>query len=90
MSLVGTELHWRERLLAGWFGPKGFASVVYGLLILQAGVPHLAHLVGMAVTASIVVFSSTDILVGRWFESHHVAHSAGAESESGIPAERQR
>jgi NhaP-type Na+/H+ or K+/H+ antiporter len=76
LSLLGTGLGWRERLLAGWFGPKGFASVVYGLLILQAGLTRLAHLVGLAVTASIVVFSSTDILVARWFEAHHVSKSA--------------
>lgn len=68
ISLLGTGTRWEEVLAAGWFGPKGFASVVYGLLILQAGVPHLAHLIALAVTASIVVYSSTDILVGRWFE----------------------
>jgi sodium/hydrogen antiporter len=78
VSLVGTELSWREILLTGWFGPKGFASVVYGLLILQAGMSHLAHLVGLAVTASIVVYSSTDILIGRWFEKHHLAESRQA------------
>jgi len=75
LSLVGTELTTRERLVAGWFGPKGFASVVYGLLILEAGVTNLAHLVGLAVALSIVVYSSTDILVGRWFEAHHVPES---------------
>ncbi len=70
LSLTGTELAWHERLLAGWFGPKGFASVVYGLLILQAGLTQLAHLVAVSVAASIFVFSSTDILVSRWYEAH--------------------
>lgn len=81
LSLIHTELTWHERILAGWFGPKGFASVVYGLLILQAGLTHLAHLVALAVTASIVVFSSTDILVGRWFEKHHVRKSPRSEAD---------
>jgi sodium/hydrogen antiporter len=81
VSLIGTELTWTERMLAGWFGPKGFASVVYGLLILQAGLTHPAHLVGLAVTASIVIFSSTDILVGRWFEAHHVRESSDSASK---------
>jgi NhaP-type Na+/H+ or K+/H+ antiporter len=66
-SMVGAHLAKREILVVGWFGPKGFASVVYGILILQAGFGHLAHLVGVAVAASIVVYSSTDIFVGRWF-----------------------
>lgn len=81
LSLTHTGLSRHERMLAGWFGPKGFASVVYGLLIFQAGMTHLAHLVGLAVTASIVVFSSTDILVGRWFEKHPVAKSAPSTFE---------
>jgi sodium/hydrogen antiporter len=86
VSLAGTELTWRERVLAGWFGPKGFASVVYGLLILHAGLTHLAHLVGLAVTASIIVFSSTDILVGRWFEAHHVPESTAAAGTPALPS----
>jgi NhaP-type Na+/H+ or K+/H+ antiporter len=72
LSLLGTELRWREKLVAGWFGPKGFASVVYGLLILQAGLNRLAHIVGLCVITSIVIFSSTDILVGRWFQKHQL------------------
>jgi len=62
-----TELTGREIWVIGWFGPKGFASVVYGILIFQAGFKHLGHLVGVAVVASIIVYSSTDIVVGRWF-----------------------
>lgn len=68
ISMLGAHLGQRETLVVGWFGPKGFASVVYGILILQAGLGHLAHLVGVAVAASIVVYSSTDIFVGRWFK----------------------
>lgn len=67
LVMFKTGLSRREVLVIGWFGPKGFASVVYGILILQAGFGHLAHLVGVAVTVSILVFSSTDIFVGRWF-----------------------
>jgi sodium/hydrogen antiporter len=68
LSLARSGLTRQESLLAGWFGPKGFASVVYGLLIYQSGLTHMAHLIGLAVAASIVVYSSTDILIGRWFQ----------------------
>jgi NhaP-type Na+/H+ or K+/H+ antiporter len=71
ISLQGLPLTTKESLLAGWFGPKGFASVVYGLLIYRAGFLHVAHILGLAVTASIVVYSSTDILVVRWFGKHY-------------------
>nr|WP_246565148.1 recombinase family protein [Streptomyces roseirectus] len=32
ISLLGTTVSRKEKLVAAWLGPKGFASVVYGLL----------------------------------------------------------
>jgi NhaP-type Na+/H+ or K+/H+ antiporter len=77
-SMLKAGLSRRERLIAGWFGPKGFASVVYGYMILKASFPgsdHLAHLMGIAIVASVVVYSSTDILVARWLKKHPVEAS---------------
>jgi len=71
VALVRSPLGRKERLAAAWFGPKGFASVVYALLILEAGLllsDELFHLAGLVIAASIVAHSSTDVLVARWFE----------------------
>lgn len=71
LALIGSRLDRKERLAAAWFGPKGFASVVYGLLILEGGLvrsDELFHLVALVVTASILAHSSTDVLIARWFE----------------------
>lgn len=83
LSLLRSGLTPQESLLAGWFGPKGFASVVYGLLIYQGGLPHMGHLIGLAVAASIVVYSSTDILVGRWFKRRYIDGNAQFEHSDG-------
>jgi NhaP-type Na+/H+ or K+/H+ antiporter len=75
LALLGSELGWREWVAAAWFGPKGFASVVYGMLILKAGVARggeLFHLLALVIGASIVAHSSTDVLVARWFQRAHV------------------
>ena len=56
LALLGSPLDWRERLVAGWFGPKGFASVVYDILILKAAAPeseHLFHLVALVIAGTI-------------------------------------
>lgn len=69
-AMFGTSLGWREQLTAGWFGPKGFASVIYGLLIVQAAVPgadRMFHLVAVVVVGSMIAHSSTDVLFARWF-----------------------
>ncbi|MGR3938421.1 hypothetical protein [Streptomyces sp. BRA346] len=39
ISLVGARFARREKLAAVWFGTKGFACVVYGLLVLQVRHP---------------------------------------------------
>lgn len=70
IALWKSELDWRERLTAGWFGPKGFASVVYGLLLFQRAVPHaerLFQLIALVIAGSIVAHSSTDVVMARWF-----------------------
>ncbi|WP_432838398.1 cation:proton antiporter domain-containing protein [Dactylosporangium sp. CA-092794] len=70
LSFLGSGLAPREQLAAMWFGPKGFASVVYGLLVLASGVTA-AHsiftLVALTIVLSIVLHSSTDIVVARSF-----------------------
>lgn len=68
LSLVRSSLPMRERHAAAWFGPKGFASVVYGLLVVEAGIPQgevVFDLVAVTIALSIVLHSSTDILVAR-------------------------
>lgn len=68
-ALLNTPLSWSERLTALWFGPRGFGSVVYGIMVLQAGVPaadRLFHLIAVVIAASMLAHSSTDILAARW------------------------
>lgn len=71
VSFLGSGLNAREQLAAAWFGPKGFAAVVYGLLVLESQIPAadaVFHLVALTIVLSIVAHSSTDVLVARWFD----------------------
>ncbi len=68
LSLLWTRLPARERLSAAWFGPKGFASVVYGLLALQSGIDHsgaVFDLVAATIALSILLHSTTDVPVAK-------------------------
>lgn len=70
-SFVGTPLTVREQLAAMWFDPKGFASVVYGLIVLGSGIAHadeIFHLVALTIVLSILAHSSTDVVVARAFD----------------------
>ncbi|MBD8870181.1 cation:proton antiporter [Nocardioides donggukensis] len=71
VSFRGSRLGPREQLAAAWFGPKGFASVVYGLLVLSSGITEAGtvfDLVAITVVLSILLHSSTDVVVARWFD----------------------
>jgi NhaP-type Na+/H+ or K+/H+ antiporter len=71
VSFLRSGLSRTEQAAAMWFGPKGFASVVYGLLVLESGIPagdEVFHLVALTIVLSIVAHSSTDILVARTFD----------------------
>ncbi len=76
ISLIRSRIDRREQLVAAWFGPKGFASVVYGLLVLRAGIPQgekAYTLIAVCIAVSMVVHSSTDVPIARLF------HVDGAE-----------
>ncbi|MGB3770602.1 MAG: cation:proton antiporter [Rhodococcus sp. (in: high G+C Gram-positive bacteria)] len=64
VSLIGSHrLARNERLSAAWFGPKGFASVVYGLLVLSSGIESAEKvfaIVAGTVIVSIALHSATD------------------------------
>ena len=69
IAFLGSRLPFREWAAAAWFGPKGYSSVVYAIMVLQTGVDraeHLFHLAAIVIVGSIVVDSSTDVLVARW------------------------
>ncbi|MDJ0334551.1 MAG: cation:proton antiporter [Rhodoglobus sp.] len=70
IALIGSKLPWEERGTAAWFGPKGFASVLYGLLVLESGNPdaeYLFHLIVVAISLSIIAHSSTDVPIAGYF-----------------------
>jgi NhaP-type Na+/H+ or K+/H+ antiporter len=86
LSLIGARLSRREKAAAAWFGPKGFASVVYGLLVLQSQVPQAMpafNLIAVTITLSIVLHSSTDVPVARLFHMEDVAGMPEAERGDG-------
>nr|WP_206314403.1 cation:proton antiporter [Streptomyces coryli] len=83
ISLLGTRFERREKLAAAWFGPKGFASVVYGLLVLQSGIPQAEDaytLIAVCIAFSIVAHSSTDVPVARLFHVEEFASSSDEDS----------
>ena len=84
IALIGSSLNLRERAAAAWFGPKGFASVVYAIIALKSGsenAEQIFHLVAVVIAGSVLLHSSTDVLVARQFRASE--QKAGKEMPDG-------
>jgi len=80
IALLGSSMPWRERATAAWFGPKGFASVAYGILVVKSqllNVDHLLRLIALVISGSIILHSSTDALISNWYAGR-VAKARGS------------
>jgi NhaP-type Na+/H+ or K+/H+ antiporter len=70
LALLGKPLPRREWLAVAWFGPKGFASLLYTLIMLQSKTPGAARMseaLCLVIVLSMVAHPSTDVAVARTF-----------------------
>nr|WP_323779722.1 sodium:proton antiporter [Amylibacter sp.] len=71
LSLVGTRTTLRERLFLGWFGPRGLASVLFALLVVdEYDIPYESELqacVVVTVFLSILVHGISSAPLARAF-----------------------
>src|SRR5688572_26717936 len=68
LSLVGSNVHPRGRLLIAWFGPRGLSSLLLILLPVFAGVPgsdRLFAICALVVLVSIVLHGCSPMLLAR-------------------------
>lgn len=51
ISLVGLNLKWQTHVLLGWFGPRGLASILFGLIVLErVAIVHHQEMVTVIIT----------------------------------------
>lgn len=70
LSLTGSGLKMKEKLFLGWFGPRGLASILFALLVLERfeipGGDELAACVVLTVMISIVLHGVTATPLSDW------------------------
>jgi sodium/hydrogen antiporter len=70
LSLLGSGLKTREKLFLGWFGPRGLASILFTLVIIDefefANEAELLACVSMTVALSILVHGLSSTPLARW------------------------
>jgi NhaP-type Na+/H+ or K+/H+ antiporter len=69
LALAGTRMPRPHKAFIAWFGPKGVASMLFALLVLDASVADRTLIFDVAsfvILASIVVHGLTDTIGSRW------------------------
>jgi len=54
LSLIGTRLQTSEKLFIGWFGPRGLATIVFSIIVLNANLPG-ANTIAITAACTIVL-----------------------------------
>ena len=54
LALAGLGLSTQEKLFIGWFGPRGLASIVLGVMVLDAHLPDGYTLVATVVCTILI------------------------------------
>lgn len=94
LSLVGAGLRTETVLFLGWFGPRGIASILFGLLVVEGSIlPHREEIfivVLVTVAMSIVAHGVTASPGASWYsrrteDSRHDAAAAEHRSVSEMP-----
>jgi NhaP-type Na+/H+ or K+/H+ antiporter len=90
VALIGSRFRWATVLYVGWFGPRGLASIVFALLLLEDGPPSaelLVDVVSLTVGLSVLLHGATAAwAAGRYAAWHAVAAAADPDLREG-PAE---
>lgn len=55
LSLIGAKLRWETHLFMGWFGPRGLASILFGVFILEEASMVAADEIVLIVTWTVLL-----------------------------------
>ncbi|MEY9875611.1 NhaP-type Na+/H+ or K+/H+ antiporter [Streptacidiphilus sp. MAP12-33] len=96
VALLGSGLKRPTVAYVGWFGPRGLASVVFGLLVAEEhvhGVELISRVVAITVGLSVLLHGASAAVLaaryGRWFE-RAAARTELRESVSTLVTPRRR
>jgi NhaP-type Na+/H+ or K+/H+ antiporter len=76
LSFIGVGLPRSQKLFIAWFGPKGVASMLFALLVVNADLEHetlVFDIASFVILSSIIAHGLTDTLGANWLRRYAVA-----------------
>jgi NhaP-type Na+/H+ or K+/H+ antiporter len=91
IAMFGSSARLPTVLFLGWFGPRGLASIVFGVVVVESGgLPHTSTLmtaITVTVAMSVVAHGVTAAPLARRYAAWHRASASPMES---VPVPHQR
>jgi len=71
ISLIGKRLMWQTVALFGWFGPRGIASIIYMLIVLNRAhledADRLLRVTVVTIGLSVLLHGASALPLTRWY-----------------------
>ena len=74
VSLSGTGMSTEGKLFVGWFGPRGLASIVFAVIVVNAQLPHSGPIAMTAVCTIILSILFHGISANPWAQAFGRRH----------------
>jgi NhaP-type Na+/H+ or K+/H+ antiporter len=85
LVLTGSGLNTEGKLFVGWFGPRGLASIVFGVIVLNANVPNSGPIAMTVVCTIILSILGHGITANPWAKAfgarRRLAEGTASEGE---------
>jgi NhaP-type Na+/H+ or K+/H+ antiporter len=85
VALAGTKLPYSQKSFIAWFGPKGVASMLFALFVLDAPVAEgslVFDVAAFVILSSILAHGLTDTVGARWIERRMEVETREAADEA--------
>jgi NhaP-type Na+/H+ or K+/H+ antiporter len=70
LSLTGSGIDTEGKLFIGWFGPRGLASIVFAVIVLESGLPGSGTLAMTVVCTIILSILGHGISANPWAKAY--------------------
>jgi len=78
VSLAGSDIDTQGKLFIGWFGPRGLASIVFAVIVIEDGMPDSGPLVMTVVCTILMSIVAHGITANPWARAYGMHKSSGA------------
>jgi NhaP-type Na+/H+ or K+/H+ antiporter len=88
-ALAGNRLPQVQKLFIAWFGPKGVASMLFALFVLDRAVADgslIFNVAAFTIVASIIAHGLTDTVGANWIERRMAAYEEDRSEAGEVPA----